>query len=315
MPLTRMVLVTQLSSERMVQALNRIGLRVAMDVAYNHVHGSGPSDEFSVLDKVKIVRGYYLRRDADGNIENSTCCNNTANEHYMVERIIVDDLLNWAVKYKVRAASELCSLTKVPNGIDGSSIYLYCEGWDFGEVAKNGRGINASQLNLGGTCIGSFNDRIWDEVNGGSPFGDPLQQGFATGLALQPNGHDHGVQGNAERMLAISKDHIQERVHFHNTGPSSVPGVIVMSIEDSNAGKQGTCQLDPKYSLVVVVVNVQPAEVSLSIPALQSSSLLLHPVQVSSSDNIVKSSLYEPSTWGFTIPARTTAVFVEPRQT
>ncbi|KAL9275122.1 Pullulanase 1, chloroplastic-like protein, partial [Drosera capensis] len=70
MPLTRMVLVTQLSSERMVQALNRIGLRVAMDVAYNHVHGSGPSDEFSVLDKVKIVRGYYLRRDADGNIEN-----------------------------------------------------------------------------------------------------------------------------------------------------------------------------------------------------------------------------------------------------
>ncbi|KAL9258264.1 Pullulanase 1, chloroplastic-like protein [Drosera capensis] len=107
----------KLSNSGLTQALNRIGLHVVMDVVYNHVHGSEPSDEISVLNK--IVSGYYLRRDADGNIENSTCCNNTVSEHYMVEHIIVDDLLNWAVKYKV-----LHTLTKVFDGIDGSSIYL-----------------------------------------------------------------------------------------------------------------------------------------------------------------------------------------------
>jgi pullulanase/glycogen debranching enzyme len=76
-------------------------------------------------------------------------------------------------------------LTIEKDGVDGSKIYLYGEGWDFGEVSKNSRGLNASQHNLAGTGIGSFNDRIRDTAIGGSPFGDPLQQGFLTGLSLQ----------------------------------------------------------------------------------------------------------------------------------
>ncbi|PWA76552.1 limit dextrinase [Artemisia annua] len=208
----------------MVQALNRLGLRVVLDVVYNHLHASGPTDDNSVYDK--IVPGYYLRRNADGFIENSTCVNNTASEHFMVDRLIVDDLINWVVNYKIdgfrfdlmghmmkstmmRAKSVLKSLSRDKDGVDGSSIFLYGEGWDFGEVANNGRGINASQSNLAGSGIGSFNDRIRDAVLGGSPFGHPLQQGFVTGLSLQPNGHDHGTEANAARILAISKDHIQ----------------------------------------------------------------------------------------------------------
>nr|XP_011469607.1 PREDICTED: pullulanase 1, chloroplastic isoform X2 [Fragaria vesca subsp. vesca] len=209
---------------KMVQALNRLGLRVVLDVVYNHLHGSGPFDANSVLDK--IVPGYYLRRNTDGFIENSTCVNNTASEHFMVERLILDDLLHWAVDYKVdgfrfdlmghmmkrtmvKAKDALCSLTKDRDGVDGSSIYIYGEGWDFGEVANNGRGVNASQFNICGTGIGSFNDRIRDAILGGSPFGHPLQQGFVTGLLLQPNGYDHGPEAVAERMLAEAKDHIQ----------------------------------------------------------------------------------------------------------
>lgn len=100
-----------------------------LDVVYNHLSSSGPLDYNSVLDKVascsfdmilsieflpfvrsadihtitfeKIVPGYYLRRDADGAIENTTCMNDTASEHYMVERLILDDLKSWAVNYKV----------------------------------------------------------------------------------------------------------------------------------------------------------------------------------------------------------------------
>ncbi|VAI70930.1 unnamed protein product [Triticum turgidum subsp. durum] len=154
---------------QMVQALNRIGLRVVMDVVYNHLDSSGPCGISSVLDK--IVPGYYVRRDTNGQIENSAAMNNTASEHFMVDRLIVDDLLNWAVNYKIdgfrfdlmghimkhtmmRAKAALQSLTRDAHGVDGSKIYLYGEGWDFAEVARNQRGINGSQLNMSGTGIG-----------------------------------------------------------------------------------------------------------------------------------------------------------------
>ena len=82
----------------MVKALSDMGLRVVMDVVYNHTHASGISDK-SVLDK--IVPGYYHRLNADGLVETSTCCQNTATEHYMMERLMVDDLVHWARDYKV----------------------------------------------------------------------------------------------------------------------------------------------------------------------------------------------------------------------
>ncbi|CAH8379559.1 unnamed protein product [Eruca vesicaria subsp. sativa] len=209
---------------KMVQGLNSIGLNVVLDVVYNHLHANGPHNKDSVLDK--IVPGYYLRRNNDGFIENSTCVNNTASEHYMVDRLIRDDLLNWVVNYKVdgfrfdlmghimkatmvKAKSAIGNLRKETDGVDGSRIYLYGEGWNFGEVANNGRGVNASQFNLTGTGIGSFNDRIRDATLGGSPFGHPLQQGFITGLLLQPNGHGQGSEDTQQLMLSTAKDHIQ----------------------------------------------------------------------------------------------------------
>ncbi|KVH94944.1 Glycoside hydrolase, catalytic domain-containing protein, partial [Cynara cardunculus var. scolymus] len=152
---------------KMVQALNCLGLRVVLDVVYNHLHGSGPIADNSMLDK------------------NITCVNNTASEHFMVNHLIVDDLLNRACNYKTRAKSLLRNLSRDKDEVDGSSIFMYGEGWDFGEVANNGRGINASQFNLAGSGIGSFNDRIRDALLGGYPFGHPLQQGFLTGLSLQ----------------------------------------------------------------------------------------------------------------------------------
>jgi pullulanase-type alpha-1,6-glucosidase len=186
---------------QMVQAINGSGLRVVMDVVYNHTNASG-QDPNSVLDKV--VPGYYHRLNADGNVETSTCCQNTATEHEMMRKLMVDSAVTWAREYKVdgfrfdlmghhmladmqavRAALDALTLSK--DGVDGKSIYIYGEGWDFGEVAHNARGKNASQLNIGGSGIGVFNDRLRDGARGGSPFTDPRVQGFATGLFLQPN--------------------------------------------------------------------------------------------------------------------------------
>jgi pullulanase-type alpha-1,6-glucosidase len=185
----------------MVQSLNQSGLRVVMDVVYNHTNASGLSDN-SVLDKV--VPGYYHRLNAEGKVEKSTCCENTASEHAMMQKLMVDSVVTWAKEYKVdgfrfdlmghhmledmkavRAA--LDALTVAKDGVDGKSIYIYGEGWNFGEVANGARGVNAIQANLGGTGIGSFNDRLRDGVRGGGPFGDPREQGFATGLYFAPN--------------------------------------------------------------------------------------------------------------------------------
>ncbi len=185
----------------MVQSLNQSGLRVVMDVVYNHTSQSGQNEK-SVLDK--IVPGYYYRLDLEGNVETSTCCQNTATEHRMMEKLMVDSVVTWATQYKVdgfrfdlmghhmlsnmqAVRSALDALTLTKDGVDGKSIYIYGEGWDFGEVAKNARGINATQLNIGGTGIGVFNDRLRDGVRGGNPFDDPRLQGFSTGLYLFPN--------------------------------------------------------------------------------------------------------------------------------
>ncbi|HSH77115.1 MAG TPA: pullulanase-type alpha-1,6-glucosidase, partial [Herpetosiphonaceae bacterium] len=148
----------------MVMALSEAGLRVVMDVVYNHTNASGQSPK-SVLDR--IVPGYYHRLDAQGQVETSTCCQNTASEHAMMEKLMLDSLRTWATAYKVdgfrfdlmahhmvanmvRARDLLARLTPEKDGVDGSKIYLYGEGWNFGEVANNARGANATQPNMAG---------------------------------------------------------------------------------------------------------------------------------------------------------------------
>ena len=90
------------------------------------------------------------------------------------------------------SASSLNGLTMADDGVDGASLYLYGEGWNFGEVANNSLFVQATQGQLDGTGIGSFNDRLRDAVHGGAPF-DPDHrtfQGFGTGLLTQPSGLD-----------------------------------------------------------------------------------------------------------------------------
>ena len=204
-----------LEFREMVKALSDMGLRVVMDVVYNHTHASGVSDK-SVLDKV--VPGYYHRLNKDGLVETSTCCQNTATEHYMMERLMLDDLVHWATDMKVdgfrfdlmghhmvsnmeRARDALHALRPETDGVDGEAIYLYGEGWDFGEVQGGKRGKNATQPNMAGTGIGSFNDRIRDAIRGGSAFSDRREQGFATGMFLDPNGFNQGTGPDRGTLL------------------------------------------------------------------------------------------------------------------
>ncbi len=168
----------------MVGGLHKAGLRVVLDQVYNHTPTSGQAST-SVLDQV--VPGYYQRLNATGGVETSTCCQNVATENAMAEKIMVDATVLWAKHYRVdgfrfdlmghhskanmlavRAA--LDKLTLARDGVDGKRIYVYGEGWNFGEVANNARFYQASQGQLGGTGIGTFSDRLRDAVRGGGPF-------------------------------------------------------------------------------------------------------------------------------------------------
>ncbi|WP_420818954.1 pullulanase-type alpha-1,6-glucosidase [Ornithinimicrobium flavum] len=181
----------------MVGGLHDSGMRVVLDKVFNHTAQSGQSEK-SVLDR--IVPGYYHRLNAVGQVETSTCCENVATEHEMAEKLMVDAVVIWARDYKVdgfrfdlmghhsrenmeavRAA--LDALTLKRDGVDGSAVTLYGEGWNFGEVADNARFYQATQGQLDGTSIATFNDRLRDGVRGGGPFDeDPTtDKGFASG--------------------------------------------------------------------------------------------------------------------------------------
>ena len=84
----------------MVAGINRAGLRMSMDVVYNHTSASG-QDPKSVLDR--IVPGYYHRLNPTGQVETSTCCANTASEHRMMQKLMTDSVVTWARDYKVDA--------------------------------------------------------------------------------------------------------------------------------------------------------------------------------------------------------------------
>ena len=491
---------------QMVSALNQIGLRVVMDVVYNHTNAGGQSDK-SVLDR--IVPGYYHRLDANGNITTSTCCANTATENAMMEKLMIDSLRTWAEDYKVdgfrfdlmghhmvtnmeNVRAMLDGLTIQNNGVEGKAIYVYGEGWNFGEVANGARGVNATQQNLGGTGIGTFNDRLRDAARGGTPFSDKLDQGFITGLYTDPNSttgsdksgqlgtlltskdiiavslagnlaaypltnalgqlvdgksityngqpagytqrpqenivyvsaHDNeslfdaiqykapittsvtervrmqelGIDlvalsqgipffqagdellrsksldrdsydsgdwfnkldftynsnnwgaglppedknrsmwpvmdkllGNPdiapkrenilaslahfEEIIRIRKSsplfrlrsaaEIKEFVKFFNTGPKQIPGLIVMTISDSSLKP-----VDPNYDLIVVLFNADKNPVKYTLAELQDGDLTLHPIQANSADSIVRTATFTASSQTFSIPGRTTAVFV-----
>lgn len=202
---------------QMVMALNNAGLRVVQDVVFNHTASSGETEN-SVLDRV--VPGYYHRLNLDGGVENSTCCANTATEHAMMRKLMIDTVLMYATQYKIDGfrfdlmghhmvadmaalRSALDALTVQKDGVDGKKIYLYGEGWDFGEVAKSARGVNATQVNMYGQGIGTFNDRIRDAVRGGNPFGGLQDQGFATGLVTLPNGQKQNADSAENRAKLL----------------------------------------------------------------------------------------------------------------
>ncbi|MEB3274074.1 MAG: pullulanase-type alpha-1,6-glucosidase [Prochlorothrix sp.] len=193
-----------LEFRQMVQSLNEMGLRVVMDMVYNHTFANGLYTQ-AVLDQV--VPGYYHRYDNNGIPQSASCCADTATEFAMMEKLMIDTLKRWAVAYKVdsfrfdlmnfhtvdnmvKVKDTLQALTLEEDGIDGSQIYIYGEGWDFGSAKDKGL-YYAKQYHMGGTGVGTFNDKIRDAIHGGYSQNstDIHRQGFINGQAYDWNGY------------------------------------------------------------------------------------------------------------------------------
>ena len=206
----------------MVQSLHQTGLRVIQDVVFNHTYTYG-QDPTANLDE--LVPNYYHRLDANGAIETGSCCYDTASEHTMMEKLMIDTVVLNAKEYKIDGfrfdamglhfvynmvdiRNALDALTPEKDGIEGSKIYIYGEGFQIAEAANNAIGPNASQINLYGTGIGSFNDRIRDSIRGGYIFDPTVEQvqGFATGLATDPSSYTNANIATADQLTNLLHD-------------------------------------------------------------------------------------------------------------
>ncbi|MBI3349968.1 MAG: pullulanase-type alpha-1,6-glucosidase [Burkholderiales bacterium] len=204
-PLARVV-----EFRRMVQALNAAGLRVGMDVVFNHTTSSG-QNATSVLDRV--VPGYYYRLNATGGIERSTCCENTAAENLMMAKLMIDSAITWTRDYRISSLrfdiighhprSVMEALKARVKSAAGRDVQIVGEGWNFGEVANGARFVQAEMLSLNGSGIGSFNPLIRDAVRGGGccDSGNALvaAQGYVNGFFYDANPSASG-QSRGELM-------------------------------------------------------------------------------------------------------------------
>lgn len=201
----------------MVKALSDNGLRVVMDVVYNHTAASGQNDK-SVLDKV--VPGYYHRYTTDGALYTTSCCDDTASEYAMFEKLMIDTLKRWAVDYKVDSFRfDLMNFHTRQNMLNiktalaavNSDIYLYGEGWTFGSAQDKGLTTCphcfADKYNMTGAGIGLFNDIIRDAAHGGYSTDDLgiRKQGFINGLSYDWNGFEYANRDQADLHAATDR--------------------------------------------------------------------------------------------------------------
>ena len=169
--------------KQMVQALHSNGLRVIMDVVYNHTTDIDHSN-FS-----QFAPGYFYRHNPDGSYSNGTGCGNeTASEQPMMRKFMIESVVYWVKEYHVDGFRfDLMGIhdIKTMNAISDTlhkldpGIVIYGEGWTAGASPypedKRAMKKNASKLN----DIAVFSDDIRDGLKGG--FSDVKEKGFVDG--------------------------------------------------------------------------------------------------------------------------------------
>jgi hypothetical protein len=119
------------------------------------------------------------------------------------------------------------------------------------------------------------------------------------------------VRSSSPLFRLPTADLVSERLEFANTGPDQVPGLVVMTLADPVADPLPGGDLDPEADGLVVLFNTTDEQVVFEQADAKGADIALHPVQAASADPVVRSASFDPGTGTFTVPARTTAVFVQ----
>ncbi|NLK95573.1 MAG: type I pullulanase [Clostridiales bacterium] len=158
--------------KEMVNELHKAGIRVVMDVVYNHT-GASLNSNLNLA-----VPDYYYRQNEDGTFSNASGCGNeTASDRSMVRKLIVDSVVYWANEYHIdgfrfdlMAIHDIDTMKEVRselNKID-PSIIVYGEGWTGGAtpLSSDKQALKANMPSFGDLQIGAFSDDIRDGVKG-----------------------------------------------------------------------------------------------------------------------------------------------------
>lgn len=187
--------------KQMIQALHNAGIGVIMDVVYNHTYTSDSWFQ-------RTVPNYYYRMNNDGTFSNgSGCSNDTASEHLMFRKYMIDSVTYWASEYHIdgfrfdlMGLHDVTTMNSIRTALDnlyadgsGSQILMYGEAWNMATNCDEGT-VLASQKNLKQLSdrIGAFDDTIRDAIKGstGGTDGAFVQDGsrranLKTGIAGQ----------------------------------------------------------------------------------------------------------------------------------
>lgn len=155
--------------KQLIMALHNEGIGVVMDVVYNHT--------YQTLDSpFQIAMPFYYHRTKNGVFTNgSGCGNETASDHKMMQKYIVDSVLYWANEYKLDGFRfDLMGLIDIDtvnlirdklNEID-PAILMYGEGWTGGESALNSHRLCYKFNSYDFGRVGLFNDNLRDALKG-----------------------------------------------------------------------------------------------------------------------------------------------------
>jgi len=183
--------------KQMVQSLHKSGIRVIMDVVYNHTFSIGGSN----FDKT--VPGYFYRYLKDGKPSNASGCGNeTASERAMMRKFMVESVCYWVNEYHIDGfrfdlmgihdIETMKAIRVALNKID-PSITIYGEGWAAGipAIPQNQLAMKSNIYKMDG--IGAFGDELRDALRG--PFNDDHQGAFLAGISGEEESLKFGLVG------------------------------------------------------------------------------------------------------------------------
>ena len=165
--------------KKMIQALHNAGIGVIMDVVYNHTYSTDSWFQYTVPN-------YYYRMNADGTFSNgSGCSNDTASEHLMFRKYMIDSVTYWAKEYHIdgfrfdlMGLHDVTTMNQIRTALDnlyadgsGKRIMMYGEAWNLETNCDAGTELaNQQHMSKLDNRIGAFNDTIRDAIKG-SVFG------------------------------------------------------------------------------------------------------------------------------------------------